>query len=453
MKPWIRTFAFALLAAAAPVAAVVMPMRIPFQGKLIDPATNNPKNGAFSMQFKLYNAPTGGAALFTETQTVTVVNGQFTVQIGTVTYLSADLLSGASAYLGVTVGADAEMSPRQPLSMSPYAYTAVQLASDQNIRINSGITYSTFTTAGNLTLQYGVVGATATFMTVTSTNVGTYGVITSSGIDMNGGTLTLDPSSRGIDAQGTGIVATTATFMTVVSTNVGTFSVTTSSGINMGAGSLFLDADSRGISAIGTGIVASTANFVTVSTWAVQSSSGILISQGPLTLAAASNGLDARSSSVTARQFFGIGATTTSIKPADTNRASTVTLADDPHLAIPIGANEAYTVYSFFKSSSTSATPDFKMAFTVPSGCVMDFGCYSNGGTLATVGTFALRDSGGSSPLIALGASIINPVICVGSVVNGGTAGFLKMQWAQNTSNGTNTTLTAGSFISATRIK
>lgn len=229
-----------LLAAALPAAAVMLPLRIPFQSKLIDPATNNPKNGTFSMQFNLYTAPTGGAPVFTETQNVTVTNGVFSVQIGTVSLLSPDLFSGASAYLGVTVGADSEMLPRQPLSMSPYAFTAMQLVGDRDIRVNAGAAYSTFTSAGNLTLQYGVAGTTASF---TATGNNQFSITSSSGISMLQGTLNLDPASRGLDATGTGIVAATATFATVNSTGVGTFGITTSSGISMGDGALELNAN------------------------------------------------------------------------------------------------------------------------------------------------------------------------------------------------------------------
>lgn len=258
-----RWFAPLLLILALPATAVILPLRFPFQGKLIDPSTNLPKNGPFSMQFKLYTAPTGGTAVFSETQTVSVTNGVFSVQIGTNALLSPNLFSGASAYLGVTVGADAEMSPRQPLSMTPYAFTAMQLVADQDMRVNAGTSYSTFTTAGNLLIQYGVVAGTATFATVNSTGVGSFGVTTSSGISMGGGTMKLAAASRGLDATGTGVTASTATFATVASTGVGTYSLTTSSGIIMQAGTLDLTG-SRGINAEGTGIVASSAVFNTV---------------------------------------------------------------------------------------------------------------------------------------------------------------------------------------------
>lgn len=223
IRQWLPSL---LLVLALPATAVILPLRFPFQGKLIDPLTNLPKNGPFSMQFKLYTAPTGGAALFSETQTVTVTNGVFSVQIGTIALLSPNLFSGASAYLGVTVGADAEMLPRQPLSMTPYAFTALQLVSDQDMRINAGTSYSTFTTAGNLLLQYGIVAGTATFATVNSTGVGSFGVTTSSGISMGGGTLKLAAASKGIDATGTGITASTGSFDSVSVTPNGPVTIT-----------------------------------------------------------------------------------------------------------------------------------------------------------------------------------------------------------------------------------
>src|SRR5438045_2634229 len=107
-----RLLAATLLILALPSAALIPPMKINFQGKLIDPVTNNPKNGTFAMTFAIYNVPSGGTALFTETQnSVSVVNGVFSAQIGSAALLSRELFLGASAYLGVTVGGDSEMTP------------------------------------------------------------------------------------------------------------------------------------------------------------------------------------------------------------------------------------------------------------------------------------------------------------------------------------------------------
>lgn len=210
-----------LFAAAVPAAALIPPLKINFQGKLLDPATNLPKNGTFSMTFKIYATQTAGTALYTETQpNVVVSNGVFAVQIGSVTALSPSLFAGTSAYLGITVSPDAEMTPLQQLVMVPYAFTATQLSSGQDIVINPGATaYSTFTVAGNLLLPGGVVASSASFTNGVTASSGTFtasgpnqfSITTSSGIQMNLGVLDVTGTS-GIRADDTGITLSTIDF-------------------------------------------------------------------------------------------------------------------------------------------------------------------------------------------------------------------------------------------------
>jgi hypothetical protein len=229
-----------LLLSAPSALASSLPLRISFQGRLTDPATNNPRSGAFDMTFRLYAVPSGGAALYTETQLqVPVSNGAFSTQLGSITALTPDLFADASSYLGITVSPDAaEMSPRQRLAMAPYAFTAAQLVSDASARVRVGTAYSTFTASGGLNLPgalsagsaslagslaaadvaaaYGVSGATATFSagltassgTFTATGPGQYSVRASSGIFLAAGTLEAD-GSGGVSAPA-GVSASTA---------------------------------------------------------------------------------------------------------------------------------------------------------------------------------------------------------------------------------------------------
>ena len=113
------TIFLALLPAAQTQAQV--PRLIHYQGYLANPV-GQPVNATETMVFKLYAAPAGGAALFAETQSVAVSNGVFSATIGAVTALS--LPFDIPYYLGVTVGADAEMTPRLPVLSSPYALRA-----------------------------------------------------------------------------------------------------------------------------------------------------------------------------------------------------------------------------------------------------------------------------------------------------------------------------------------
>lgn len=112
--------ALALLLTSA-VAAFATPNVVTYQGRLTD-AAGNPSNGTFSMVFAIYAASSGGSALYTETQpSVTVTNGLFNVQIGSVTTIPGDLFAGGTKFLGIKVGADAEMTPRQAVASVPFA--------------------------------------------------------------------------------------------------------------------------------------------------------------------------------------------------------------------------------------------------------------------------------------------------------------------------------------------
>lgn len=77
-------------------------------------------DGNYSMTFKLYEAEEGGTALWTEVQNnVTVSSGLYSVLLGSVTDLN--LPFDKNYFLGIRIGSSSEMSPRLPLTTSPYA--------------------------------------------------------------------------------------------------------------------------------------------------------------------------------------------------------------------------------------------------------------------------------------------------------------------------------------------
>lgn len=130
-----------------------VPHQINYQGYLT--ATGGtPVNATVPMVFNLYNNATGGGALYTEAQSVTVTNGVFSVLIGSVT--SLPLPFDVPYWLGVKVGTDAEMTPRQAVAASAYAIrsaSAELLAPTATVagsQISGAITTATLP-AGNLT--------------------------------------------------------------------------------------------------------------------------------------------------------------------------------------------------------------------------------------------------------------------------------------------------------------
>ncbi|MEO8133091.1 MAG: hypothetical protein ABI831_03825 [Betaproteobacteria bacterium] len=127
-----------------------IPRQVSYQGSLTNPG-GTPVNATVSMAFNLYNVVSGGAALYTETHSVTVTDGVFNVLIGSVTPLP--LPFDVPYYLGVKVGADPELAPRQPVVASAYAIraaTAEALAASATVagsRITGAITTATLPAA------------------------------------------------------------------------------------------------------------------------------------------------------------------------------------------------------------------------------------------------------------------------------------------------------------------
>ncbi len=149
---------FVLLTLMVLVAYAAPPQTINYQGYLTNPG-GTPINTAVGMTFRLYNTASGGAALYTELQPgVSVSNGTFNAVIGSFTPIT--LPFDVPYWLTVAVNADSEMSPRQPLASSPYAFRAAAAESISasalvgGSQINGSITTATIPVAN-------VVGAVA----------------------------------------------------------------------------------------------------------------------------------------------------------------------------------------------------------------------------------------------------------------------------------------------------
>jgi hypothetical protein len=104
-----------------------VPQLINYQGELSN-TSGTPVNGDVSITFTIYNAATAGDVLWSETQTVSVSDGVFNVLLGSQTPFPADMFAGDERYLGVQVGVDLEMAPRQQLASVPFAMKALSAA-------------------------------------------------------------------------------------------------------------------------------------------------------------------------------------------------------------------------------------------------------------------------------------------------------------------------------------
>lgn len=116
------TFLIVALAWAMGAAAEV-PDLIRYQGQLTD-AQGAPLDGPYDLTFRLYDAATGGAALWTEPHAkVVMTDGQFSVLLGSVNSL-ADEDWSQPRWLSIQVNADSELSPRQQITSVPLAVRA-----------------------------------------------------------------------------------------------------------------------------------------------------------------------------------------------------------------------------------------------------------------------------------------------------------------------------------------
>ena len=116
---------------ASAFAAAGINRTINFQGKLVtNPGGTNVANNTYTVVFTLYNNPNvgQGSALWTETQTVTTVDGIFRVALGSVTPIPSNFnFNWDGLYLGINVNSDGEMAPRIQMAAVPFALILKQL--------------------------------------------------------------------------------------------------------------------------------------------------------------------------------------------------------------------------------------------------------------------------------------------------------------------------------------
>lgn len=143
-------------------------------------------------------------------------------------------------------------------------------------------------------------------------------------------------------------------------------------------------------------------------------------------------------------------------KSADESVTSSDTLQNDDVLLFAIAANETWVFRFVVFNTSASGTPDIKVAVTVPAAAAVSYGVI--GATVGTASspvtsmTMEYTATGGTGLAAGIAASELYVLVLEGSVANGANAGNVTLQWAQNTSNGTATTVKVGSTVIGIRI-
>ena len=153
--------ACALLLSPASTLAQI-PHTISYQGVLSDTAGYPKKDSTYSITFRLYEALSGGSAIWTETKSLQTKRGLFSTQLGDITPLApkqssekarrfspnlAGLAFDKQYWMSIQVGGDPELSPRTPLSSVPYSISAIKADTAKYSLAGAGA--SQWTTSGS----------------------------------------------------------------------------------------------------------------------------------------------------------------------------------------------------------------------------------------------------------------------------------------------------------------
>lgn len=144
-------------------------------------------------------------------------------------------------------------------------------------------------------------------------------------------------------------------------------------------------------------------------------------------------------------------------KTADETVTSSTTLQNDDHLVLSVEKGYTYHFRAWLLVDGGTAG-DLKTAFTYPTGSTLYFAGHGPttsmvSGSGGDVGFNGRHNATSRSTTLSYGTSGSRPGIQVeGLLIVGSTAGNLQLQWAQNTSDGTGTTLKSGSFLKMEKV-
>jgi hypothetical protein len=110
------------LVAAVSVGTAAVPQTMSYQGVLRDASGVPVPDGVYQVTFRIYDVGSGGTALWSEIQTVSVEDGIINAILGTMTALT--LPFDTQYWLGISVEGEAELTPRTALAAAPYALNA-----------------------------------------------------------------------------------------------------------------------------------------------------------------------------------------------------------------------------------------------------------------------------------------------------------------------------------------
>ena len=139
---------------------------------------------------------------------------------------------------------------------------------------------------------------------------------------------------------------------------------------------------------------------------------------------------------------------TWSLKTSDETVNNSATLQNDDALFGAVAASATYLLRCHIVQNS-GATPGFKLSVSLPSGATWYPGKFICGSAVANQ-QFGVMSTAAISGIT--GAAANSVVDFEAAIVISTTAGSAQLQWAQNTANGSDTIVRAGSWLHLERV-
>ncbi len=305
-------------------------------------------------------------------------------------------------------------------------------------------------TATNVGLHVNATGGTTNYSGIfEGGNVGVNTVTPATYVDVSGDLATRYSTFTAANGANNNIVIGTSSFVRITGPSAA-YSVTGITGGVDGKILVIYNSTAQTFTLSNEGLTSTAANRVTS-----LSSLGDIVINGKGAVKLIYSAADSRWLVLSASTTVSVSTTGQIIKriATDETYSNSTALHNDLYLAVAIPANDSMKIEGYVDAKDNTAAKFAKIAFTLPAGATMNIMVLTDNAT--AVQQDFLKTSGTATAAIDLNPTGTNEqgILFFGTVVTGGTAGNVQLQWAQNTSGADVVTFAKGSYMKGTLIR